>query len=72
MHHEVLLQGRTVNKEYYLEVMRRLREAIRQKLTELWKNQLWILHPDHARAHISMLARIHRPWHPLIFFSCQM
>ena len=72
MHHEVLLQGRTVNKEYYLEVMRRLREAIRQKLTELWKNQLWILHPDNARAHISMLARIHRPWHPLTFFSCQM
>ena len=28
-------QGRTVNKEYYLEVMRRLREAIRQKRTEL-------------------------------------
>ena len=39
MHHEFLPQGRTVNKEYYLEVMRRFREAIRQKRTELWKNQ---------------------------------
>ena len=29
VHHEFLPQGRTVNKEYYLEVMRRLREAIR-------------------------------------------
>ena len=35
----ILLQGRTVNKEYYLEVMSRLLEAIRQKRIELWKNQ---------------------------------
>ena len=32
--HEFLSQGRTINKEYYLEVMRRLREAICQKRTE--------------------------------------
>ena len=31
MHHEFLLKGRTVNKEYYLQVMRNLRETIRQK-----------------------------------------
>ena len=31
VHQEFLLHGRTVNKEYYLEVMRRLREAIRKK-----------------------------------------
>ncbi|UYV60923.1 hypothetical protein LAZ67_1002852 [Cordylochernes scorpioides] len=31
VHHEFLPQGRTVNKEYYLQVMRNLREAIRQK-----------------------------------------
>ena len=35
VHNEFLPQGRTVNKEYYLEVMRRLREAIRQKHTKL-------------------------------------
>ena len=28
-HHEFLRKGRTANKEYYLEVIRRLREAIR-------------------------------------------
>ena len=39
MHHEFLPQHRMVNKEYYFQVMRRLREAIRQKSTELWKNQ---------------------------------
>ena len=38
VHHEFMPQGRTVNKEYYLQVMHRLREAIRQKRTELWKN----------------------------------
>ena len=31
VHHEFLSEGQTVNKEYYLGVMRRLREAIRQK-----------------------------------------
>lgn len=30
VHHEFLPHGRTVNKEYYLEVTRRLREAIRK------------------------------------------
>ena len=31
-----LPQGSTVNKKYFLEGMRRLRKAIRQKRTELW------------------------------------
>ena len=56
-HYEFLLQGRTVNKEYYLEIMLRLRESIRQKRTELWKNQSWILHHDKALAHTLMLVR---------------
>ena len=34
-HYEFLPQGRTVNKEYYLEVMRWLRKAIREKRAEL-------------------------------------
>jgi hypothetical protein len=33
VHYEFLSQARTVNKEYYLEVMRRLREAVRKKKT---------------------------------------
>ena len=51
VHHEFLSQGRAVNKEYYLEVICRLREAFRQKRTELWKNQSWILHHDNAPPH---------------------
>ena len=37
MHYEFLPQGRMGNKEYYLEVMCRLRETICQKRIELWK-----------------------------------
>ena len=43
-----------VNKEYYVEVMR---ETIRQKHTELWRNQSWSWHYDNAPAHTSMLVR---------------
>ncbi|UYV76060.1 hypothetical protein LAZ67_13002356, partial [Cordylochernes scorpioides] len=57
VHHEFLLQGRTVNKEYYLQVMRNLREAIRQKRPDLWKNKNWLLHHDNAPAHTSLLVR---------------
>ncbi|CAD6999358.1 unnamed protein product [Ceratitis capitata] len=45
VHHEFLPQGTgTVNKEYYLQVMRNLREAIRR-----------LLHHDNAPAHTSLL-----------------
>ena len=55
VHYEFLPQGRTVTKEYHVEVMRWLREAIRQKRTELWKRQSWILHYDKAPAHLLMI-----------------
>ncbi|UYV62495.1 hypothetical protein LAZ67_2000790 [Cordylochernes scorpioides] len=57
VHHEFLPQGRTVNKEYYLQVMRNLREAIRQKRPDLWKNKNWLLHHDNVPAHTSLLVR---------------
>ncbi|UYV75886.1 hypothetical protein LAZ67_13001676 [Cordylochernes scorpioides] len=57
VHHEFFPQGRAVNKEYYLQVMRNLREAIRQKRPDLWKNKNWLLHHDNAPAHTSLLVR---------------
>ncbi|PNF20350.1 Mariner Mos1 transposase [Cryptotermes secundus] len=57
VHHEFLPQGQTVNKEYYLKVQRRLREAIRKKRPDLWKNNSWLLHHDNAPAHTSLLVR---------------
>ncbi|UYV78250.1 hypothetical protein LAZ67_16000683 [Cordylochernes scorpioides] len=58
VHHEFLPQGRTVNKEYYLQVMRNLREAIRQKRPDLWKNKNWLLHHDNPCSHIVACARL--------------
>ncbi|UYV61267.1 hypothetical protein LAZ67_1004166 [Cordylochernes scorpioides] len=57
VHDAFLPQGITVNKEYYLQVMRNLREAIRQKRPDLWKNKIWLLHHDNAPAHTSLLVR---------------
>jgi len=38
MHFEFLPTDQTVNKAYYLGVMRRLRNAVRQKRPDLWKD----------------------------------
>ncbi|PNF37233.1 hypothetical protein B7P43_G00377 [Cryptotermes secundus] len=38
-------------------VQRRLREAIRKKRPDLWKNNSWLLHHDNAPAHTSLLVR---------------
>lgn len=56
VHHEFLPEGGTVNKEYYLQVMRRLRKAIRKKRLDLWGNNSWILHHDNA-SHSAIIIR---------------
>ena len=55
VHSEFLPQGETVNKEYYLSVMRRLREQIRRKRPDLWKENSWILHHDNAPSHKAII-----------------
>lgn len=55
VHSEFLPAGQTVNKEYYLSVMKRLREAIRRKRPELWRNNSWILHHDNAPSHTALI-----------------
>ncbi|CAK9799943.1 Mariner Mos1 transposase [Anthophora quadrimaculata] len=57
VHSEFLPDGQAVNKEYYLSVMRRLRENIRRKRPDLWKNNSWFLHHDNAPSHTSTLVR---------------
>jgi hypothetical protein len=42
--------GRTVNQHCYLEILERLREAVRRIRSELWPDA-WILHHDNAPAH---------------------
>lgn len=54
VHHEFLPHGETVNKHYYLKVMKRLREAIRKKRPDLWNDNSWILHHDNAPSHTAL------------------
>ena len=51
VHHKFILEGQTVNKEYYLAVLKRLREKIRLKQLDLWKNNSCILQIDNAPPH---------------------
>ena len=55
VHYEFLRQGRTVNKEYYLEVMQRLCEAVRKKRPDAWRENRWMLQHDNAPSHSSFL-----------------
>jgi hypothetical protein len=49
-HFEFISQSHTVNQVRYMELMKRLREAVRKKTPEFWPND-WILHHDNAPAH---------------------
>lgn len=44
IHHEYALKDQTVNKEYYKEVLKRLRDAVRRKRPDLWTSGDWMLH----------------------------
>jgi histone-lysine N-methyltransferase SETMAR len=56
VHFEFLEQGRTVNQYCYLEILARLREAVRRRRPELWSDA-WILHHDNALAHDALAVR---------------
>jgi hypothetical protein len=52
VHFDLLEQGRTVNQHCYLEILTKLREAVRLRRPELWPDT-WILHHDNAPAHVA-------------------
>ncbi|KAJ4437644.1 hypothetical protein ANN_17789 [Periplaneta americana] len=55
VHHEYAPEGQTVTKEYYHDVLRRLRDAVRCKRPDMWTANNWHLHHDNAPAHSSQL-----------------
>jgi hypothetical protein len=55
VYHSYVPEGQTINKEYYLEVIRHLRDAVRHKRLDLWASRNWQLHHDNAPAHSSHL-----------------
>ena len=55
--YEFFPRGETVNKEFYLNILKRFREAVRRKKSEAWTNNTWMLHHDNAPAQASLLIR---------------
>ena len=47
--------GQTVNKEYYVEVLREFRQRFREKRSALFKSAQWHFYPDNAPVHNSIL-----------------
>jgi hypothetical protein len=58
VHHSYAPEGQTINKEYYLEVIRHLRDAVQHNRPDLWASCNWQLHHDNASAHSSHLIQI--------------
>jgi len=56
VHHEYAPDGQTINKEFYLEVLRHLHESVRRKRPEKWRDGDWILHHN-VPAHTSNLVQ---------------
>ena len=57
VHLEFAPEGQTVNANFYCNVLRHLREDIRQKQPELWRAGNWLLHDDNAPAHRALVTR---------------
>ena len=55
VHYEFVPCGETVNKEFYLNALKHLREAVGRKRPEAWTNNTWMMHHDNAPAHVSLL-----------------
>jgi len=44
-------------EKFYCEVLRGLRENVRRKPPEMWKNGEWLLHHDNVPTHTSLVVR---------------
>ena len=51
IHYEYAPEGQAINKEHYLELLRRLRDAVRRKRPDMWEAKNFRLHHDNALAH---------------------
>ncbi|GBL81888.1 hypothetical protein AVEN_50488-1 [Araneus ventricosus] len=57
IHYEFIPEGQTVNKELYLEILKRLRDAIRRKRPEKWATNDWFLLCDNAPPHRALIVK---------------
>ncbi|GBN28546.1 hypothetical protein AVEN_202674-1 [Araneus ventricosus] len=54
---DFISEGRTANKELYLEILKRLRDAIRRKRPEKWATNVWFLLDDIAPPHRALIVK---------------
>ncbi|UYV77652.1 hypothetical protein LAZ67_15001822 [Cordylochernes scorpioides] len=59
VHYEFVPEGQTINQHYYIDVLRRLREAVRQKRPEKWHQKNWLLNQDNARPHTAVTVQLY-------------
>lgn len=57
IHYEFIPEGCNVNKVLYVEILRRLRDAVRRKRPERWARNDWILLDDNARPHRALTVK---------------
>jgi hypothetical protein len=63
VHKEFVPPGQTVNAALYVEVLKRLRENVRRKRPDQWRNNTWLLHHDNVLAHAALLTRRFLTYH---------
>ncbi|UYV66955.1 hypothetical protein LAZ67_4003444 [Cordylochernes scorpioides] len=63
IHYEFVPEGQTTNQHHYLDALRRLREAVRQKRLEKWHQKNWLLHHENARPHTAVTVQLYLAKH---------
>jgi hypothetical protein len=54
VHVDLVPEVQSINQFYYKEVLTKLRERVRRRRPEMWKNGSCVLHHDNAPAHSAL------------------
>jgi len=57
VHYKFIPECKTVNKEIFIDILRRLRDEVRGKRPEKWITKGWFLLHDNAPAHRSVFVK---------------
>ena len=57
VHKEIVPPGQTVIAAFYVKLLKSLRENVRRKRPDQWRNNTWLLHHDNAPAHAALLTQ---------------
>ena len=58
IHHQYAPPCQIITKEYYIKVLRWLRDAVRRKQPQLWASGDWQPHHNNALAHSTVLVQV--------------